>query len=359
VKRVTVSLNDRSYDVVIGSGARHTLAAEIGRCAPVAQRVVIVTQPSVVAAGWLEGIETGLAQSVIEIGEGEDEKSLSTIQSLCSQFVEAGLSRNDLVVAVGGGMVSDVAGFAAASYHRGIRYATIATTLLAQIDAAIGGKTGVNLPEGKNLVGAFHQPSVVFCDTDCLATLPPKEQACGRGEMAKYAFLSGETPSTALLNETIDDQVARCVAIKAAIVAADEMESDRRMVLNYGHTLAHALEAVGLERRAQGINDRVAELAHGEAVALGVLFAAALAENLGRIDHERVELHKSVIEGFALESSLPSGLSGAVLIERMERDKKAHHDLTFVLDGPRGVEAVTGVDRSVVLTTLLEMGAEQ
>ena len=180
-----------------------------------------------------------------------------------------------MVVAVGGGVVTDVAGFAAATYHRGTAYVNVATSLLAQVDAAIGGKTGVNLPEGKNLVGAFWQPNAVLCDTETLATLPPREWACGRGEIAKYAFL-GDAPTGR--TSPIEEQVARCVGIKAAVVADDEREGGRRMILNYGHTLAHALEGAALSDHHDW------DLRHGEAVAIGLLFAALLAQRLGRID---------------------------------------------------------------------------
>ncbi len=201
----------------------------------------------------------------------------------------------DVVIAVGGGIVTDVAGFAAASYHRGTAYVNVATSLLAQVDAAIGGKTGVNLPEGKNLVGAFWQPNAVLCDTETLTTLPPREMACGRGEIAKYAFL-GEAPTA---DQPIDEQVARCVAIKAAIVADDEREGARRMVLNYGHTLAHALEGAALADHHDW------DLRHGEAVAIGLVFAALLAQRLGRIDDGRVEEHRRVIASFDLPTDLP------------------------------------------------------
>ena len=161
----------------------------------------------------------------------------------------------------------------------------MATTLLGQVDAAVGGKTGVNLPEGKNLVGAFWQPAAVLCDTATLATLPPREWICGRGEMAKYAFLGGGEPDALLLDLPLDEQVARCVAVKAGVVAADEREGAGRMVLNYGHTLAHALE-VGLGGY---------DLRHGEAVAVGLVYAALLARRLGRIDDGRVALHRRVV----------------------------------------------------------------
>ncbi|HTU36757.1 MAG TPA: 3-dehydroquinate synthase family protein, partial [Acidimicrobiales bacterium] len=250
-------------------------------------------------------------------------------------------------VAVGGGIVTDVAGFAAATYHRGTAYVNVATSLLAQVDAAIGGKTGVNLPEGKNLVGSFWQPEAVLCDTETLSSLPPRELACGRGEIAKYAFL-GDAPQA---DHPVEEQVARCAAIKAAIVSEDEREGGRRMVLNYGHTLAHAIEAAALADH----NDW--DVRHGEAVAIGLVFAALLAERLGRIDTTRVEEHRRVIGSFDLSTDLPRGANAEELLTFMGRDKKAQQDLTFVLDGPRGVEPVRGVAVSDVVATLAAMGA--
>lgn len=357
--QIPVELADAPYEVMVGRGVRHDLAGLVAALKPDAKRAVVVTQQPLVDAGWIDDIDPGIPFDVVLIEQGEDAKNLATIERLCRAFVDVGLSRHDLVVAVGGGLVSDVAGFAAASYHRGIAYVTVATTLLAQVDAAIGGKTGVNLPEGKNLVGAFWQPTAVLCDAELLESLPPREWACGRGEMAKYAFLEGDEPTTAILGEQIEQQVARCAAIKADVVADDEREGGRRMILNYGHTLAHAIEAIGLEDREQGRATKSADLLHGEAVAIGIVYAALLAKALGRIDDERVELHRRIVGGFDLASELPEGLSATDLIEAMGRDKKAHHDLTFVLDGPRGVEPVSGVDRDAVLATLVEMGADR
>src|SRR5438477_5377396 len=173
--------------------------------------------------------------------DGEDAKCTETVQDLCGQFARWGLTRGDVVVAVGGGVVTDTAGFAAAVYHRGVAVIHVSTTLLGQVDAAIGGKTGVNIPEGKNLIGAFWQPSAVLCDTEVLETLPPREYASGLGEMAKYAFLGVE----GLRDLALEEAIAACVRCKAAIVAADERESGLRALLNYGHTLGHALETAG------------------------------------------------------------------------------------------------------------------
>jgi 5-deoxy-5-amino-3-dehydroquinate synthase len=349
MRTVPVALGDRSYDVVVGPGARQSLADLVARCRPDARRVAVVTQPGIPVT-----VETGLEQSVHLVPDGESAKSLGTVEELCRAFARAGLSRSDLVVAVGGGVVTDLAGFAAATYQRGISYINVATSLLAQVDAAIGGKTGVNIPEGKNLVGAFWQPAAVVCDTDVLATLPAREWSCGRGEMAKYAFLGGVlgdngAPNVSLLDLPIEEQVASCVAIKAAVVAADEREGDRRMLLNYGHTLAHALEA------ASFAPDHPVDLRHGEAVAIGLVYAAMLAEHLGRITSERVDVHRQVVGGFDLSADLPEGLDHRELLGFMARDKKAHHDLTFVLDGPAGVEVVKGVDEMAVLATLSAM----
>jgi len=349
---VPVELAEHPYDVVIGPGARGELAAVLAGL-PGVRQAAVVTQPAVASAGWLDGLDPMVPFDVQVLGEGERSKSLASVETLCRQFARSGLSRSDVVVAVGGGIVTDVAGFAAATYHRGLRYVNIATSLLCQVDAAIGGKTGVNISEGKNLVGAFWQPAAVLCDTETLGSLPPREWRCGRGEMAKYAFLGRGEPDASLLELDIDEQVARCVAIKAAVVAADETEQGGRMVLNYGHTLAHALEAEAFD----GAPDR--DLAHGEAVAVGLVFAALLARRLGRIDDDRVELHRRVVAGFDLTSHLPTGSDPERLVASMGRDKKARHDLTFVLDGPNGVEPVAGVGEPDVVATLAEMGAQR
>jgi 5-deoxy-5-amino-3-dehydroquinate synthase len=346
---IPVELGDRRYEVVVGDGARHRLAEMVASAVPSAGRAVVVTQESIGVS-----VDPGVPFEVVTVPDGEGAKSLAMVEELCRGFARSGLSRGDLVVAVGGGVVTDLAGFAAASFHRGTAYLNVSTSLLGQVDAAIGGKTGVNLPEGKNLVGAFWQPRGVLCDTEVLATLPPREWASGRGEMAKYAFLGvgrTEGPSASLLDLDLPQQVARCVAVKAEVVAADEREGDRRMVLNYGHTLAHALEATGFDDAAGPA------LRHGEAVAVGLVFAALLARRLGRIDDQRVELHRRVIGGFDLSAQLPPGMETARLLSFMSRDKKAHHDLTFVLDGPDGPEVVRGVAESDVVATLAEMGA--
>ncbi|HYX45072.1 MAG TPA: bifunctional shikimate kinase/3-dehydroquinate synthase, partial [Acidimicrobiales bacterium] len=306
LRTVTVDLGPRSYPVLVGPGARHRLLEVL----PVgAKRAAVVTQDAVGVT-----VDAGVEQREFVMGEGEEAKCLETVEELCRGFSRFGLTRADVVVAVGGGVVTDTVGLAAALYHRGVAVVHVATTLLAQVDAAIGGKTGVNLPEGKNLVGAFWQPAAVLCDTDVLATLPPAEYRSGLGEMAKYHFLEA---SARFADLPLVEKVARCVAIKARFVEADEREdvsawtggeapTRPRAILNYGHTLAHALETAGHYH-----------LRHGEAVAIGLVFAARLARRLGRIDDRRVEQHVAVVDGYGLPTSVPAGADPGELIDLM------------------------------------------
>jgi 5-deoxy-5-amino-3-dehydroquinate synthase len=334
--RVTVPVPGSSYPVLVGQEAIGELASLVPARV---RRVAVVTQPSIPAVFRdLTPLLEDRHVEVFEIGEGEEHKSLATLGAIVGGFAAMGLTRHDLVIGVGGGMVTDVAGFAAASWHRGTPVLHISTSLLGMVDAAIGGKTGVNLPEGKNLVGAFWQPSAVICDLDALETLPGREMRCGLGEMAKYHFLAGDD----LLALPLPERIARCIGIKAEVVASDEREGGRRAILNYGHTLAHALEIATHH-----------ELAHGEAVAVGLVYAAELARVLGRIDDARVEEHRRVVAGeYDLMVAPPSGLVVDDLMALMGRDKKALDGLTFVLDGERGVEVVAGVDPAVVRATL-------
>ncbi len=331
---VTVALGARSYPVHVGAGALDRLPELVPATAA---RVVVVTQADIPVA-----VDPGIDHQVFVMGDGESAKCMATVEDLCRSFARVGLTRADAVVAVGGGVVTDTAGFAAASYHRGVAVVHVATTLLAQIDAAVGGKTGVNLPEGKNLVGAFWQPRGVICDTTTLATLPERERRCGLGEMAKYHFLTGE--DLGALDE--EARIARCVAIKAEVVASDETEAGRRALLNYGHTLAHALETAGDY-----------DLMHGEAVAVGLVYAARVAHRLGRIDDRRVEEHHRVVASYGLGTGLPAAADPDTLVALMHRDKKATAGLTLVLDGPEGPEVVKAVPEAVLRDVLEEMAS--
>ncbi len=334
VHRIVVELGDRSYPVLVGHGASTDLLSLVPSDV---ERVAVVTDPTIPFS-----VNLDRPHVVVHVHGGEDFKTLTSIQTITSAFARHGITRRDLVIAVGGGLITDVAGFAAAVWHRGTRVLHVPTTLVGMVDAAIGGKTAVNLPEGKNLVGAFWQPVAVVADLDALATLPEREIRCGLGEVAKYHFLAGDD----LLSLPLDARVARCVAIKADIVSSDETESGRRMLLNYGHTLAHAIETCGNH-----------ELAHGEAVAVGLLFAARLAHDLGRVGSERVEHHERVIRqeyGLADESVMARirDLDVDELLTVMARDKKATRGLTFVLDGADGPDIVHDVDPLQVRGTL-------
>ncbi|MEZ5379795.1 MAG: 3-dehydroquinate synthase family protein [Acidimicrobiales bacterium] len=345
----TVHLGDgRSYPVLIGPGASRELA---GVVPPSARKAAIVTQENI----GLE-VDPGIEHRVFHVPDGERAKTLTEFESLVRGFAQWGMNRNDVVIAVGGGVVTDLGGFAAASYHRGIPVVHVSTTLLGQIDASIGGKCGVNLPEGKNLVGAFWQPSAVLCDTDLFATLPPRDYRAGLGEMAKYHFLGGTSlgeqgtiahhclRGRTFESMTLVERVAASVRIKADVVAADEREGGLRAILNYGHTLAHALEtAAGYDLR------------HGEAVAIGLVYAGELARLLGRIDDDRLAQHRVVVSGYDLVTTVPDDADHDELIALFARDKKALDGVTFVLDGPNGVEPVVIDDPDLLLTALDRM----
>jgi len=340
MRRVTVPL-DPPYDVVVGPGALD----ELGATLPDRSRVALVSQPDV-AARYAPAARDVLRRAgrdveCFEIADGEEAKTLTTVEALCRGFARRGLRRADAVVALGGGVVGDTAGVAAALYQRGVALVQAPTSLLAMVDAAIGGKTAVNLPEGKNLVGAFHQPRAVVADTDTLGSLPADQFRSGLGEVAKYALLPEGSGVAALLDtradavlardpETLTDLVARCAAIKATVVADDpEERTGARATLNYGHTLAHAIETTG----------RYA-VPHGDAVAVGLVFAVTLAQALERVDAATVDATRHLLDTLGLPTTVPEDRTAEELLVVMRRDKKARGDLTVVLPGPHGLELV-------------------
>jgi 3-dehydroquinate synthetase len=343
VSRVEVPLHP-PYDVVIGPG----VLADAGRELAGRRRVAIVSQAPIAdryAAALRDGIDA--PTEVFLIGDGEEHKTLGTVEALCRGFAAWGLLRGDAVVALGGGVVGDTGGLAAAVYHRGIDVVQAPTTLLGMVDSAIGGKTAVNLPEGKNLVGAIHQPRLVLADTDTLATLPDRDFRSGLGEVAKYALMfdvvDDPTGLVARLRlhardllerdpAVLADVVARCAAIKADVVGRDpEERSGVRATLNLGHTLAHALETQGRYG-----------LTHGEAVAVGLVFAGALAGACERVGSDVVDRFQALPASLGLPVAVPGGevVDPAELLAIMRRDKKSRGGLTFVLPGPSGLELV-------------------
>lgn len=299
-----------------------------------------------------------IPHKIFKIKEAETAKNLASIEKLCGEFSDFGLTRDDLVVAIGGGLVTDTVGFAAAIYHRGLPVIYIPTTLLAQVDAAIGGKTGVNLAQGKNLVGAFHQPLAVLCDSKVLKTLPEREYKSGLGEIAKYCFLVETLKDLGLkkyfskiglsdldpeniLEMPEAEQIITCIGIKLFVVSQDEKESGLRVLLNYGHTFGHALEVSGHF-----------DLRHGEAIAIGLIYAAELAHILGRIDEARLKYHYQVLESLNLKTELNIKLKSEELIDFMKRDKKSRKEILFILEGKNGIQSGVAVEEDKLLLAL-------
>lgn len=350
--RLRVALGDRSYDIVVSSGLLRDAAAEIGpvlkrkRCFVVTDAMVAPRHLPALTAS-LEG--AGIAVSSIVLPAGEQTKSFGELEQLCDRLLAAGIERGSTLVALGGGVIGDLTGFAAGIILRGIDFVQIPTTLLAQVDSSVGGKTGINTARGKNLVGCFHQPRLVLADIDALATLPRRQLLAGYAEVVKYGLL-GDAPlfawleknGAALLAGDPDlrrEAVARSCAAKAAIVADDERETGRRALLNLGHTFGHALEA------ECGYSD---QLLHGEAVAIGMAMAFELSAELGlcpRADAARAIRHMAAV-------GLPTSLAAIGrpswnverLIEHMRHDKKvAAGRIAFVL--VRGIgEAFVATD---------------
>ena len=340
---VDVALGERAYDIVIGRAVLASLGERIKTLRPGA-RTAIVTDKTV-AIHWLEKTEAalkaaGIESSRIVVGEGEASKSYAVLQEVCEALIEAKIERNDLVIALGGGVIGDLAGFAAAIVRRGVDFVQVPTSLLAQVDSSVGGKTGINSPHGKNLIGAFHQPVLVVADTSVLDTLSQRQFRAGYAEVAKYGVLGDEAFFAWLEanhSEIFSGGAAREHAIatscraKAAIVARDERETGERALLNLGHTFGHALEA------ATGFSDR---LFHGEGVSVGMVLAAEFSAHLKMIapsDAERVQRHLASvglpthlqdIAGFQQE-----GLGDAdALMTLMAQDKKVKRGrLTFIL----------------------------
>jgi len=340
---VDVALGERSYDIVIGRDILRSLGQRIAAMRPGA-RTAIVTDRSV-ARHWLPQTEAALAEagipaSCIVVGEGEASKSYAVLEQVSEGLIGAKIERNDLVIALGGGVVGDLAGFAASVVRRGVDFVQVPTSLLAQVDSSVGGKTGINSPHGKNLVGAFHQPVLVIADTAVLDTLPPRQFRAGYAEVAKYGAL-GDAAFFSWLEANHSEifsgggarehAIATSCRAKAAIVARDERETGERALLNLGHTFGHALEA------ATGFSDR---LFHGEGVAIGMVLAAELSAELNMIpssDVERLERHLvdvglptrlQDVAGLAQE-----GLADAdTLMTLMAQDKKVKRGkLTFIL----------------------------
>ncbi len=333
VREVRVELGPSSYSVWVGAGILEEAEGYLPPL-PGAEAATVITHPELAELFYpaLQGAlaRAGLRPRLLTFPSGEERKSVAEAEALWREMARTGHHRKDPVVALGGGVVTDLAGFVAATYHRGVPLVNFPTTLLAQVDAAIGGKTGVNLPEGKNLVGAFWQPRAVVSDVRCLASLPEREFRSGLAEVVKAGFvadpgllglLRAEAARVLKREEGLMVRVvARAAAAKARVVAMDERESGRRAILNYGHTLAHALEAHASFRG----------LSHGEAVAIGMVFAAHLAQACGIAGVTLAQRHVEVLEALGLPTSAPLPPLEE-LYPFLERDKKYQEGLRFVL----------------------------
>jgi 3-dehydroquinate synthase len=325
-----VDLGSRSYSVVVGMGLL-ARAAEFFDASK-AETIALVSD-SAVASLHGEDARAGLASRGVKVEQftlepGESSKSGETLEAIWRWLAGVGMHRADVVAALGGGVVGDVAGFAAATFNRGVPLVQMPTTLLGQIDSAIGGKTAIDLPEGKNLVGAFHQPRAVICDTTALQTLPDDVFTTGMAEVIKHALISQGTLADRLgaqsdaissrEGETLTALVVEAAAVKVRIVQEDETEQAARAFLNYGHTLAHALEALA----------GYAGPTHGEAVAIGMMFAANLAPELGYAD--RVGIHRSLLETYGLPTT-GAGFDYDEVARAWLTDKKYDAGMRFVL----------------------------
>ncbi|MGE0751588.1 MAG: 3-dehydroquinate synthase [Variibacter sp.] len=336
---VAVDLGGRAYDIVIGRGLLQELGARVQALRPGAAAIIVTDQNVanrhlVAAMTTLE--HTGIRCTRVIVAPGESSKRVATLEQVCDAILDARIERSDLVIALGGGVVGDLAGFAAAIVRRGLDFIQVPTTLLAQVDSSVGGKTGINARQGKNLIGAFHQPVLVLADTALLDTLPPRQFRAGYAEVAKYglindegffAWLEANWPDVFAGGAAREHAIAVSCRAKAAIVARDEREWGERALLNLGHTFGHAFEA------AAGFSDR---LLHGEAVALGMTLAFAFSVRLGlasQADADRMRRH---LEAVGLPTSVAQvpgpwpGVDG--LMDLMLQDKKVRGGkLTLIL----------------------------
>ncbi len=326
MRTLTVNLGDRSYPIHLGEDVL-TRVGELLRQAACGEKVGIITNPTV-AGLYMRPVEEALSRSRFKVTpllvpEGEEHKSLESLSAIYDRLISERFERNSSLMALGGGVIGDLTGFAAATFLRGIPYIQVPTTLLAQVDSSVGGKTGINHPEGKNLIGAFYQPRLVLIDVGVLRTLPQREFLAGLAEVIKYGII--EDPELfGLLEEKLDrlltldrdllvKVVAASCAIKARVVEKDEREEDYRSVLNFGHTIGHALESLtGYEK-----------FLHGEAVATGMAQAASISMRRGFCDEEsHRRIHKLIMRA-GLPTKIPSNIDPLELVRRMEVDKKS------------------------------------
>ncbi len=356
--RISVNLGSRSYDILLGSGVVHELASMLATLAPTS--VVVVTDDNVHRL-HAQGTSARLNARVVSVPPGEASKSAQTLNELyTSLLTPRDLDRQSVIVALGGGVIGDLAGFAAATLFRGVRWICVPTTLLAMVDSAIGGKTAINRPEGKNLVGAFHQPAGVLCDTDLLATLPDREYTSALAEVVKTAVIGDmhllahlEAHADAILKREprfLLPAIEACIRFKAKVVAQDEHDSSGlRATLNFGHTLAHALEGLYPGRWL-----------HGEAVAIGICGALRCSVRHAGLALESVDRVRELLRRFGLPVSPPAELSADSLARAILADKKrqASQVRMIVLPALGRAESLSFTPDAQLASTLLGLADE-
>ncbi|NLS13478.1 3-dehydroquinate synthase [Vibrio sp. SM6] len=361
MERITVNLAERSYPITIGAGLFQD-SAQLSLLKS-GQKVVVITNDTVAplyAQTLLALLEQAGAQAQLQIlPDGEQYKSLDTFNQIMDYMLEHNHSRDVVMVALGGGVIGDLVGFAAACYQRGVDFIQVPTTLLSQVDSSVGGKTAVNHPLGKNMIGAFYQPKAVIIDTDCLRTLPRRELAAGMAEVIKYgiiydgeffAWLESHVESLfALEPQALSYAIARCCAIKAEVVAQDEKESGLRALLNLGHTFGHAIEA------ELGYGHWL----HGEAVASGMVMAAKTAQLQGALSEADVARIVTLLRRCDLPVHTPASMQYDDFMRHMMRDKKVlSGQLRLVLPTAIGQAHVTADTPLDVIKQAIEYGRE-
>jgi 3-dehydroquinate synthase len=350
IKQIQVALGDRSYDIIIKAGILQNAHDVLNSFC--SNRSTLIVTDSNVDPLYSDKIEN-LNYSKFIFPAGEKHKTIDTVTGICRKAVAAGLDRKSLILALGGGVCGDMAGFAAAVYMRGIDFIQIPTTLLAMVDSSVGGKTGVDLPEGKNLVGAFWQPQLVLVDPETLKTLPMEEVRNGLAEVVKYGMIYDwkffqllENNIEALQNLDMDfytEMIKRCCEIKAEVVAQDEREGGLRAILNYGHTFGHAVELLSNF-----------DIAHGAAVSIGMAVAVELGVMTGRISKDYAERQNALLKKLGLPTRIPSGFDPEKIYGAMLHDKKTlGSKVKLILPVDNGaVSIVDDIDSTLIIQAI-------
>ena len=356
MQRLNINLGKRSYDILLGSG----LLGKLGECLSQIvepSRIVLITHPSlfkIYGDKVLSGFkDQGWTADLIEVEEGETSKTLGQAEKIFDRLLDLKCDRKSVLIALGGGVIGDLVGFVAATFQRGVPFVQVPTTLLSQVDSSVGGKTAVNHPKGKNMIGAFYQPCLVLADLDTLQTLPQKEFRAGLAEIIKYGVISDSSLFEYLEKnvEKILQLDKKCLeyiiktscSIKAEVVEKDELENHYRMILNFGHTLGHAIEAL----------THYSKFIHGEAVAIGMVYAAKLSQKLGKCQEGIPRRLDRLVRKFGLPADLPD-LHSKAIIESLYHDKKTmNHKIKFILVKEIGiVEIVDDIPEEKIISIL-------